>query len=297
MMTTTEFLSKEEWQQKADSHFQRVFSFSQAARDRHARREKHPIYDFVSKYYPFKFGKLEKWHPTLGVTLADAELPHFTERYYSAGREGKFLDPSKLQEKEVTRHQFTKVLLENTQSRKGIFGCFGLHEWAMVYSGADVRHRESAPFRLSQQEIDEVVKSRSIICSHFDAFRFFAPETQPMNKLQPDLKSRDQFEQPACIHANMDLYKWAFKSMPWIGSELLWKTFQLAIEAREIDMRASPYDLQEWGYEPICIETEAGRTLYEKEQRALAEKGKVLRLSLIESLEQLLGNKISSFRS
>jgi hypothetical protein len=56
----------------------------------------------------------------------------------------------------------------------------GLHEWAMVFRNPNVRHRY-VPFRLSRAETDAVVKSQPLRCSHFDAFRFFSPQTAPQN--------------------------------------------------------------------------------------------------------------------
>jgi hypothetical protein len=132
------------------------------------------------------------------------------------------------------------------------------------------------------------VESRAICCSHHDAFRFFAAEARPMNRLQPTLESRISLEQPGCVHANMDLYKWAAKSMPWIGSELLLDCFELAIELRDLDMRASPYDLLAWGLEPVRIETAEGRRIYEIEQRRLAEAALPLRERLIATLVMTL---------
>ena len=86
----------------------------------------------------------------------------------------------------------------------------------------------------------------------------------------------------------MDLYKWAYKSMPWVGSDLLWECFLFALKAREIDMRASPYDLSSYEYNAIPVETPEGRKEYEEEQRALTETAKPLRQELIESLDNLL---------
>ena len=60
--------------------------------------------------------------------------------------------------------------------------------------------------------------------------------------------ARHDSEQPGCIHANMDLYRWAYTSMPWIGSDVLWACFALAVELRVLDMEAGPYDLRELGY-------------------------------------------------
>jgi hypothetical protein len=157
----------------------------------------------------------------------------------------------------------------------------------MVYRGKEVRHEKTTPLRLPQSEIDALVESRAICCSHHDAFRFFANEARPMNRLQPTLESRVSLEQPGCVHANMDLYKWAAKAMPWIGSELLLDCFELAMELRDLDMRASPYDLKAWGREPICIETADGRRLYEVEQRRLAAEAALLRERLIAGLQMI----------
>lgn len=53
--------------------------------------------------------------------------------------------------------------------------------------------------------------------------------------------------------------------------------FELARDIRSLDMRASPYDLRELGYEPVPIETPGGKAAYVSEQRAFAERSQVLR--------------------
>ena len=161
----------------------------------------------------------------------------------------------------------------------------------MVYQGdrvGEIRHQESAPLRLPQEQTDQIIESRPICCSHFDAYRFFAPEALKFNKLHPTLDSRQDFEQPGCLHTNMDLYKWASKCMPWVGSNLLWQCFQLALQARELDMRASPYDLTEFGYDPIKIETPEGRNEYEVLQRQISEQALPLRQQIIDTLIQII---------
>jgi hypothetical protein len=80
----------------------------------------------------------------------------------------------------------------------------------------------------------------------------------------------------------MDLYRWAYTAMPWIGSELLWHCFELALELRVLDMQAGPYDLRALGFEPVAVETAAGREEYQRRQRALSERAVPLRAQLIE---------------
>jgi hypothetical protein len=214
--------------------------------------------------------------------------PTFSERCYRLADGLISLNPANISPKERQRFVWLIELLEATRSRPAMFGCHGLHEWAMVYKGKEVRHEKTLELRLPQGEIDALVESRALCCSHHDAFRFFAPEARPLNYLQPNLESRIALEQPGCLHANMDLYKWAAKAMPWVGSELLLDCFELAVELRELDMRASPYDLMGWGYEPVCIETPEGRRIYEQEQRRLSASAEPLRSRLIEALRLTL---------
>ncbi len=280
-------LPAREWLQRAALHRARAERWTVPARDRRAAGKPHPVEDFLFTYYRFSYAKIEEWHPGAGVALEAADpLPaRFLKAPYRVQGTLVYADPSLLGEKERTRLAWIRDLLTATRDRIPVFTCHGLHEWAMVYRGANVRHATSVTLRLPQGEIDALIESRPIRCSHFDAFRFFHPAAQPLNRLQPALMDRPAFEQPGCIHANMDLYKWAFKSMPWAGSELLLDCFELAMELRDLDMRASPYDLAAYGLEPVRIETPEGRKEYEKEQTRLAEKAAPLRQRLIAALD------------
>ena len=146
-------------------------------------------------------------------------------------------------------------------------------------TGAGRRH--DVPLRLGQAATDAVVEAHRISCSHFDAFRFFTPDAIPLNRLQPTRESQPQLEQPGCLHAGMDVYKWATKLGPIVPGELLLDCFELARDIRQLDMRASPYDLGDWGYEPVPIETAEGKAFYAREQRGFAERGNVLRERLV----------------
>jgi hypothetical protein len=86
----------------------------------------------------------------------------------------------------------------------------------------------------------------------------------------------------------MDLYKWAAKAMPWAGSALLLDCFELAVDLRSLDMRASPYDVSGYGLPPVPIETPEGRRMYEQEQRALAARASPLRDRLIRAIHATL---------
>ena len=277
------------WKSRAETHRQALAPITSAYRKRKAQGTLHPVHDFLFSYYSFTAGKLEQWHPAVGetLTLDPSSARSFDQRCYRHDGDTVTLDVSILRPKDLERLRFSRRLLELTASRPPNYGCYGLHEWAMVYQSEDPRHRERAPLRLSPQEIARFVQSQPLACSHFDAVRFFTPEALPLNRLSPTLMTREDFEQPGCVHANMDLYKWSFKAMPWVGSDLLRKTFFLALDLRELDMRASPYDLTDYGYQPIAIETPEGRADYGKTQQLLANQAAALRVEVMAALDSI----------
>jgi hypothetical protein len=143
--------------------------------------------------------------------------------------------------------------------------------------------------RLGADGTDQVVESHKIACSHFDAFRFFTTPARPLNVLQPTRESQPLLEQGGCLHANMDLYKWACKLMPFTPSSLVLDCFELARDIRTLDMRASPYDLAALGYSPVPIETPTGKAEYAAAQRTFATRARPLRQRLVNLCDELLG--------
>lgn len=288
--TPQRVLTTDEWQERERAHRSRIEPFTRAFRQRRARGASHPVLDFLFTYYHYSTGRLESWHPAPGEALEDslAAQSRFRAPAYRAEQGVRRRDLRAISDTQRSRMNETRSLLQRTQSRVAQFGCFGLHEWAMVYGGHDVRHASVAPLRLPQAQVDAFVESRPIVCSHFDAFRFFAPAARPLNRLPLAWETRDDLEQPGCIHANMDLYRWAYTSMPWVGSDLLADCFELALALRELDMQAGPYDLRAFGVTPVCIETADGREEYQRRQRALSERAARLRERLIVVLDDLL---------
>ncbi|NNF28047.1 MAG: 3-methyladenine DNA glycosylase, partial [Gemmatimonadetes bacterium] len=259
-------------------------------RRRRARGQPHPVHDFLFDYYRYSTAKLLEWHPPIGVFIEDSEAARsrFQTPCYR-NHEGRVRrDPATLEPKERGRLSWTLDLLRSTASRPAWLECFGIHEWAMLYRAAPARHEGSLNLRVDPAAIDRLVASSDIVCTHFDAYRFFADEAKPLNRARPSLDARRDLEQPGCVHANMDLYKWAYKSMPWIGSDILADCFHLAVELRELDMRASPYDVSPLGLVPIPVETDEGRQTYADEQLRLAQLAGELRRRLIHALETVL---------
>lgn len=283
-------LTTAEWQARAAAHLARVQPYTVPRRERRARGASHPVHDFLFQYYSYSPGKLETWHPASHEALEDtpATRVQFGEPVYRAQRGVVQRLGADIPASKRALLVETRALLIATSNRTPHFGCYGMHEWAMVYGGHDIRHAGVAPLRLPQAEIDAFVESRPVACSHFDAFRFFAPDARRFNRLPIAWETRDDAEQPGCIHANMDLYRWAYRCMPWVGSDLLADAFELAMALRDLDMQAGPYDLRAFGVEPVCIETAEGRDAYQRRQRALSERAAALRHRLIAALDPVL---------
>jgi hypothetical protein len=277
-------LTEREWQARRDAHAERMRRWVGPHQERKARGAKHPVLDFLFSYYSYRPTRLLRWHPGPDVVLAGpSALSYLDWAGYVEVPGGVALGPGAVRRDSV---EFVRTLLRATESRTPRLACFGLHEWAMVYRSDETRH--PVPLRLGARGTDEVVESMPVRCGHFDAFRFFTPEARPLNTLQPTRATQVDLEQPGCLHVNMDLFKWAYKLAPCTPSELLGDCFELAYDVRELDMRASPYDLADLGYSPVTIETPEGRAEYARQQAAFATRAAPLRRRLIELAERLL---------
>jgi hypothetical protein len=260
------------WRGRRDAHRNRV---GPLAADRVARSgRKHPVYDFLFEYYSYRPAHLLRWSPGVGVvlegaTLTDAEWLHLFRECDG----GIVLRVDDFPERRLGYLRWAIDYLQTTGAREPQFGCFGLHEWAMVYRTADIRHTR-VPLRIAAEE---VVESMPLRCTHYDAFRFFTSAAVPRNRVQLSREVTTDHDQPGCVHVTMDLYKFAYKLAPWVSSEVVAEAFELAAVARELDMRASPYDLSEFGFAPIRIETKEGREEYVREQRELTRRAAPVR--------------------
>ncbi|MFL6023611.1 MAG: 3-methyladenine DNA glycosylase, partial [Marmoricola sp.] len=244
-----------------------------------------------------------RWHPGYGVQLADA--PEYDGL---KGYQDGTVDPA-YAARQRPLVEGIRALLVATLGRPANLGCFGLHEWAMVYrsdasapTGAMNALRHAWPLRLGGEATDTVVEGHRVGCSHFDAFRFFTEPARPLNVLQPGREDRVSFEQPGCLHAGMDLYKHAFRLSPLIPSELVADAFELAWDIRVLDMRAAPYDftgvvLEPSGepWTPVRIETPEGKSAYAAAQRGFSERARPIRERLVAECDRICGKRASEF--
>lgn len=276
----------EEWHPRAEAHRSRAQTALADVVHRRDRGLRHPIDDFLFHYYNLRPSHLAQWHPGVGESVEDDGS--WTGPWYRVTGGAASLDVAHFLDKRGSTARTASTLLRSAAAKEPKFGCFGMHEWAMVYrlEPGETRH-PYLPLRLPPDELAAVVEEVGCRCSHYDAFRFFTPPAKPLNLVEPTRASQPAMDQPGCLHVNMDLYKWAGKLAPAVPSELLFDTFELAREIRVVDMRASAYDLREWGHEPIRVETSAGRQEYARLQRGFAERAAPLRARLIHVLDLL----------
>ncbi|MEV0126889.1 3-methyladenine DNA glycosylase [Dactylosporangium sp. NPDC050688] len=286
---TSEHLTATQWHGRRVQHEQRIDGLLSDHLAKRATRGRHSIEEFLLTYYNFRPAQLRRWQPGPDVVLADADPGDFGPDFVADADGGVLLDVNAVLSRRRASVEWIHRLLASTAGRAPHFGCFGMHEWAMVYrqTPAETRHN-ILPLRLGPEATAALVDEITVRCSHFDAFRFFTPPARPLNLLQPTRETQHEHDQPACLHANMDVYRWAYKLSPLVPSELVADCFELAREIRTLDMRASPYDLTTIGLTPLHVETPEGRAEYVRFQRNFAERSSVLRALLIGYCERAL---------
>ena len=281
-------LASQDWLQRRDHHQRRVTKLLGQYLQRRAEGKTNPVVDFLFTYYNLTPGQLRRWHPGFGVTLTGPESRVYENRRgYRRTGSGVGVDPEYLARRRPTV-EYVARLLTATANRPANLACFGLHEWAIVYRAEPEQLRHHVPLRLGHTGTDAVVESMPLRCTHFDAFRFFTDSARRRNGAQLTRAGQVTAEQPGCLHTGMDLYRFAAKLLPLVDSDLLMDAFELAYAARELDMRASPYDLSAFGYEAVPIELASGRAEYVRQQAALAKRSASVRLILVRRCQELL---------
>lgn len=287
-------LSKPQWQEKIDNHLLILSDTANSHVKRANSRIKHPVFDFLFSYYSFRAAKLLQFSPGIRYQCEQAGNSFDAITFGKKSNNDSFIvDASALPKKRLNGLQRAVDILVASYQRTPYYGCFGLHEWAMIYDKADIRHAQLS-LRFSHQKIRAIVEeardNQLIKCSHYDAFRFFSRSASSFNRLNLDKDNQENFEQAGCLHANMDIYRWAYKYYPWVDSDLIREAFLLAQEIRAVDMRASPYDLSDYNLAPIAIETAEGKKEYIAYQQYFYKKAQPLRLALILQLQHLAKN-------
>ena len=281
-------MREDDWRERRRRHRARVEPWVAPRLARRENGQSQATDDFLFEYYPYSVGRLRTWHPGYGVVLEGDAREFLDHPAYVETDDGVTASLDWLDDQRHDRLALAIRILEGTARREPVLGCFALHEWAMVYGlqQDEVRH-QSLPLRLSPAQIRETVDAVGLRCTHIDAYRFFTDEATPLNSLAPTRATQPDMEQPGCLHASMDLYKYAMWFQPLVGSDLVADCFELARSARDLDMQASPYAVSAIGLQTIPVETPEGRRTYVSEQQSLMARTLPLRQHLIETLARL----------
>ena len=183
-----EGLDEVHWRARQARHRERMEPWLAPRRDRRRRGQAHPVDDFLFDYYPYSLAKLAAWHPGYGVVLLGDAESFLEHPAYVRTDQGVAVDLDALASSRP-RLRMVQRLLSRTSARSPQLGCFGLHEWA-----------------IAPRDIERVVDEVGLRCTHLDAYRFFTPTSMPLNAHVPTRAEQHEWEQPGCLHANMDLY-------------------------------------------------------------------------------------------
>ena len=195
-----------------------------------------------------------------------------------------------------------RTLLQQTIHATPILHCYGLHEWAMQYHPKtsqlpprSSKYQSHLKLRIDQETLNETVEQNTLFCSHVDAYKFFKealPKNQFGKRRLPTAEERPEWllqsEQPACVHTTMDLLKMAMKLGPFCDPNLFCRVLEVVVDARSLDVAASPYDVMDYGVDPIPIETPQGRNEYKQNQLELMKKAHPIRRDLLQNYQQFL---------
>lgn len=284
----------ETWRELMAQHEARAHELTREHLARRKAGQTHAVWDFLFNYYPIKPATLARWHPGLGTALllGDAGAPHEGWRDYTRIEtpDGPAVtaDLAALASRRGPAFAYILDLLQRTATNPAHFDCFGLHEWAMVYRTELPRH--SLPLRLGAAGTAAVVDSHHIRCTHYDAYRFFTEPARPLNFRVLTREDQPSCDQRGCLHAGMDLYKWAYKLGPLVAGDKWLDMFELARDIRQLDMEASAYDCRSLGLGVVAIETPEGKAEYVTRQRALSDRGVPYRRYLIDVLSKFQNN-------
>ena len=174
-----------------------------------------------STYYPLSPAKLRRWHPGAGVVLAGPSAAYLGLRGLPAGRRRRHRGPRPPARRPGDRLPDVRRLLAATRGRgprsSAASACTS-GRWStgsrrrgpprgLAAAAGHGRHRR----RSSRRAAIAVHALRRVPVLHpGGAAR--STRCSPTRDTQPEL------EQPGCLHAGMDLYKWALQADPLMPS-------------------------------------------------------------------------------
>jgi hypothetical protein len=85
----------------------------------------------------------------------------------------------------------------------------------------------------------------------------------------------------------LDLLQMALKSAPFCDPILLQNTLEIVVNARKLDIAASPYDATGFGVGVIPVKRSEGRKEYRRQQIMLMKKAQPIRLEMLHAYNLL----------
>ena len=182
-------LDASSWRQSALEHKARIAAL--VGDPSHIDR-RHPVYNFIFTYYSFDPKLLLRYSAgqnvlLTGVGVDEADL-WCGKGWLPSANGGAGIIDARLTPKSLRRATIHAAnVLRASSQRAPHYNCYGLHEWAMLYGGepTDFNRHQELPLRVTQAELNRVVESLPLKCTHFDAFRFFTPDAAPRNQIVP----------------------------------------------------------------------------------------------------------------
>ena len=181
------------------------------------------------------------------------------------------------------------ALLVATAARPAHFGCFGMHEWAMVYRVAEDEPRHPAyPLRLGQDGTDGW-SSRIGSPARISTLIGSSP-SPPGRRNIPAARPR----RPAGVRATgvsarrHGPLQARLPARAVIPSELSRTASRSPATSASSTCGRRPMTSVDLGFEPVRVETAEGKRVYAAAQAGFAERGAPLRQRLIVACERLL---------
>src|SRR5262245_9977755 len=125
-------LTADQWRSERSLTLAELEPHAAAGEDRRSRRVIHPIEDFIFEYYSLRPSQLRPWSPGPDVLLLDASPNELDRGRLFVEQDGGLVLPAY----PANRRSFLIWLTEYltaVAARPLALGCFGMHEWAMVY--------------------------------------------------------------------------------------------------------------------------------------------------------------------
>ena len=158
------------WRASAKAYRERMITLLHGTID-HPRH--HPIYNFLFFYYGYDLNRLLRWSPGPLRELAGVAPKEYVlwkgAGWRSLARGHGLIDPLLISKRARARYTSTASILRQTATRAPQLQCFGLHEWAMLYTPSpdgppNFSEFQQLPTRLSRAEVNTVVEMATMAC-------------------------------------------------------------------------------------------------------------------------------------